>query len=68
MVGTVVKSKIDELEEEVRAGNLRRMRKEFTGVVKGVSWKQRFLVGFQYGCKKNLSSDQFTIMIVEKIP
>ena len=34
--GTVVKAKIGELEEEVRAGNSRRMRKEFTGVVQGV--------------------------------
>ena len=36
VVGTVVKSKIGDLEEEVRAGNSRRMRKEFTGVVQGV--------------------------------
>ena len=34
--GAVVKSKIGELEEEVRAGNSRRMRKELTGVVKCV--------------------------------
>ena len=30
--------------------------------------KKRLLVRFQDGCKNNLSSDQLTIMIVEKIP
>ena len=36
MVGTVVKAKIGELEEEVRAGNSIRMSKKFTGLVQGV--------------------------------
>ena len=49
MEGTVVKAKISELEEEVRAGNSRRMRKELTGVVQGVSGRRRFLVRFQNG-------------------
>ena len=35
VVGTVVKAKIGELEEEVMAGSLRRASKEFTGVVQG---------------------------------
>ena len=68
MVGTVVKSKIGELEEEVRAVSSRRIRKEFTGVVQGVSGRRRFLVRFQNGCKNNLSSNQLTVVIVEKIP
>ena len=68
MVGAVVRSKIGELEEEVRVGILRRMRKEMTGVVKGVSGNKRFLVSFQDGCKKNISSNQLTIVIVENIP
>ena len=68
MVGKVVKSKIGELEEEVRADNLRSMWKELTGMVQGVSGKKRFLAGFKDGCKNNLSSDQLTIMIVENIP
>ena len=43
VVGIVVKAKIGELEEEVRVGSSRRMRKELTGVVhlsreKGGSW------------------------------
>ena len=50
MVGAVVKAKIGELEEEVRAGNSRRMRKEFTGVVQGVSMRSRFFVRFQNWC------------------
>ena len=50
MVGVVVKSKIGYLEEEVRADSLRRMRKDLTGVVQGVSGSKRFLVRFQDGC------------------
>ena len=36
VVGTVVKVKIGELKEEVRASSSIRMRKELTGVVQGV--------------------------------
>ena len=68
MVGTVVKSKIGELGEEVRAGCSRRMRKELTGVVQGISGKKRFLARFQDGCENNMFSNQLTIVIVEKIP
>ena len=50
VVGTVVKAKIDELEEEVRVGSSRRMRKELTCVVQGVSGRRSFLVRFQNGC------------------
>ena len=46
MEGTVVKAKIGELEEEVRAGNSRRMIKELTGVVQGVLGRRRFLERF----------------------
>ena len=49
MVGAVVKSKIGELEEEVREGFLRILRKELTVVVQGVYGKKRFLMRFQYG-------------------
>ena len=44
------------------------MRKDFTGVVQGVSGEMRFLVRYQDGCKKNLSLNQLTIVIVENIP
>ena len=50
MMGTVVKSKIVELEEEVRSGISISMRKELTGVVQGVLSKKGFLVRFQGRC------------------
>ena len=53
-MGAVVKSKIGDLEEEVRAGSLRRMRKDFTVVVKGVEGGRRFLVRFNDRCKNNI--------------
>ena len=55
VVGTVVKAKTGELEEEVRVVSARRMRKELTGVVQDISGKRRFLVRFHYGCGNNLS-------------
>ena len=67
MEGTVVKTKIGELEEEVRASNSRRMRKELIDVVQVVLVRRRLLVRFQNGCEKNLSSNQLTIAIVDKI-
>ena len=39
-----------------------------TGAVKEVSGIKRFLVSFQDGCEKNISSNQLTIVIVENIP
>ena len=67
MVGTVVKAKIGELEEEVRAGSSRRMINELTGVVQGVSGRRSFLARFQNGCKKNLSSNELTVVTAHKI-
>ena len=67
MVGTVVKAKIGELKEEVSTGSSRRMRKELTGVVQGVSGGRSFLVRFQNGCEKNLSSNQLIVVIAYKI-
>ena len=49
MVGAVVKAKIGELEEEVRVGSSRRMRKKLSGLVQYVSGGRRFLVRFQNG-------------------
>ena len=37
-------------------------------MVQGVLGKKRFLARFQDGCKNNLSSNELTIVIVEKIP
>ena len=52
VVGTVVKAKIGELEEEVRRGSSRRMRKELTGVVQCLSDRRSFLVSFKMGAKR----------------
>ena len=67
MMGTVVKAKIGELEEEVRVGSARRMRKELTGMVQAISGKRRLLVSFHDGCKKNLSSNQLTVVAAHEI-
>ena len=73
LVGKVIKAKIGELEEEVRVGSLRGMRKELTGMVQGVSGRRRFLVRFKNGREKNLSSNQLTAakahdILVEEAP
>ena len=68
MVETVVKAKIGELEEEVRARFSRKMKKELTILVQGISGKKMFLVRFQDGCEKDPTSNQLTTVIVEKIP
>ena len=47
VVETVVKSKIGELEEEVRAGDSIRMRKNLTVVVQGILRRRRFFLRFQ---------------------
>ena len=43
------------------------MGKELTGVVHGVLGRRRFLVRFQNGCEKNLSSNQLTVVTAHKI-
>ena len=52
MEGTVVKAKIGELEEEVRAGNSRRTRNEFTGVFQGVFREEEVLGEFSEWVRK----------------
>ena len=37
------------------------------GVLQGVSGRRRFVVRFQNGCENNMSLNQFTVVIVEKI-
>ena len=52
MVGTVVKAKVGDLEEEIREGFLRILRKDITGMVQEVVGKRRHLVRFQDGGEK----------------
>ena len=42
-----MKSKVSELEDYVREGFYRRVRKKFTGMVQLVYGERRFLVSFQ---------------------
>ena len=58
----MVKSKVGELEDEVREVFSSRLRKELTGVVQGVSGKRRFLVRFQDGCENDKTLNQLTIV------
>ena len=55
-VGSVVKSKVGELEKITREGRIRRMRKEVMGCVQIVVGKNKFLVLFEYGQKKEIGS------------
>ena len=55
-MGTVVKAKVGELEEEIGEGFSRRLRKEMTGVVQEVVGKRRYLVRSQYGLEKEIAS------------
>ena len=64
MVGTVVKAKVGDIEEEIREGFSGRLRKDMTGVVQGVVGKRRYLVSFQDRLEKDMSSNQLTIVVV----
>ena len=64
MVGTVVKAKVGDLEEEIREGFLRRLRKEINGEVKEVVGKRIYLVKLQDGLEKELLSNRLTIVVV----
>ena len=68
LVGSVVDTKVGDLEEDLREGLLRRLSKELAGVVQGVSGKRRLLVRFQDGFDKDLNSNQITTTTIEKIP
>ena len=53
-VGSVVKAKVGELEKITREGRSRRMRKEVVVCVQSVVGKNKFLVLFDYGQKKEI--------------
>ena len=63
-----MKTKVGDLEEEAREGFCRRLRKDLTVVAQEVSGKRRFLVRFQDGCEKDMTSNKLTAVIVDKIP
>ena len=64
LVGTVVKAKVGEMEEDIREEFLRRLKKEMTGVVQEVVGKMRYLVRFQDGLEKEMALNQITIVVV----
>ena len=68
MVGAVVKAKVGELEDEVMVVFSRRTRRYFTGVLQLVSGKRSFLVIFHDRWKKYLTSNQLTVVIVDRFP
>ena len=55
-VRSVVKAKVGELEKITRKGRSRRMRKEVVGCFQRVVGKNKFLVIFEDGQKKEISS------------
>ena len=68
LVGTVVKEKVGELEDEVREVFSRRMRMDLTGVVQRVSGKRRFLAIFQDWCDKVMTLNQLRVVTENKSP
>ena len=55
-LGSVIKAKVGETEENTREGRSRTMRKEGVGCVQDVVGKNKFLVQFEDGQKKEMSS------------
>ena len=54
MVGTVMKAKVGDLEEEIREVFLRRLRKDMNGVVQEIFGKRRYLARLQDGEEKDM--------------
>ena len=61
-MGSVVKAKVGEIEENTREGRSRRTRKEVVGCVQDVSGKKNFLIQFLYGKKKHISSSSLVFL------
>ena len=64
MVGAVVKAKVGDMDDEIREGFPRRLRKDMTGVVQEVVGKRIYLVRLHDGLEKEMSSNQLTILVV----
>ena len=61
-MGSVVKAKFGELENITREGISKRRRKEVVGCVHSVVGKKKFLVLFEYGQKKEISSSSLMFL------
>ena len=55
-VGSIVKAKVGDLEKIKREGRSRRMSKEVVGYAQAMAGKNKFLVKFKDGNKKEISS------------
>ena len=64
MVGMAVKAKVGDLEEDIREGFYRRLRKEMTVVVQEVVGKRSYSVRLNYGFENEMSLNQLTIVVV----
>ena len=62
-VGSIVKAKVGELEKITREGRIRRMSKEVVVCVHSVVGKKDFLVLFEYGQNKEISSSSLVYLI-----
>ena len=67
-MGTVVKEYVGELKGEVWYGFYRWQSKELTRLVQIVSINVRFLVRFQAEGDKDMTSNQLTVVTVDRIP
>ena len=67
-MGTVVKEKVGELEDEVREVFSRQMRNYLTVLLESVSDNRGFLVRAQGVCDKDTTSNQLTVVTVDSIP
>ena len=65
VVGSVVKSKVGELEKITRKVRSRRIRKEMVGCVQSVVGKNKFLFLFEDGKKKKIGSN-LLVYLIEK--
>ena len=61
-VGYIVNSNVGELETFTRGGRSRRTRKEVVGCVHSVVGKKKFLIQFEDGKKKEISSSSFVFL------
>ena len=55
-VGSLVKAKVRNMEENTREGGIRSMRKDVVGFVQSLVGKNEFLFKFEYGQKRDMGS------------
>ena len=68
VVGKVVKENLGKLEEDIREIFSRQLIKYLTGVTGRLIRMKRYLVRFEYGFKKELSSNKLTTTKEERSP